>query len=60
MTNSLMLGLSKIRRMTTTVSPSSLYSLKPLPIAGAEVRGINLKNDVPDEVVECIKEDVTK
>jgi len=55
----LMLGLSKIRRMTT-VSASSQYSLKPLPVVGAEVRGIDLKNEVPEEVVERIKEDVTK
>ncbi len=36
------------------------YKLTPLPAFGMEVHGIDLKNPVSDEVVELIKEDVTK
>jgi hypothetical protein len=36
------------------------YSLAPLPVFGMEVHGIDLKNPVPDQVVDKIKKDVTK
>jgi hypothetical protein len=36
------------------------YTLIPLPVFGAEVTGIDLKEAVSEEVVEKIKEDVAK
>ena len=36
------------------------YILTPLPVFGMEVHGIDLKRSVSDELVEIIKEDVTK
>ena len=35
------------------------YTTSPLPVFGVEVRGINLKQSIPPEVVLKIKEDVT-
>jgi hypothetical protein len=38
------------------------YTLTPLPDAvfGVEARGIDLKQPIPDKVLECIKRDVTE
>jgi hypothetical protein len=36
------------------------YNLTPLPVFGMEVYGIDLKAPLSEEVVELIKEDVTK
>ena len=36
------------------------YTLSPLPIFGAEVRGIDLKQPISQDVVQMIKEDVTR
>jgi len=47
--------------MAQAVQPSARpYSLTPLPVFGMEVHGIDLKNPVSDQVVDKIKEDVTK
>jgi len=42
---------------TTKVRP---YRLSPLPIFGMEVHGIDIKKQVPPDVVEMIKADVTR
>lgn len=36
------------------------YQLTPLPVFGVEARGIDLKQALPDEVVQMIKDDVTR
>lgn len=36
------------------------YTLAPLPVFGAEITGIDLKGAVSEEVVQQIKEDVTR
>ena len=36
------------------------YTLKPLPLFGVEVFGVDLKQHVDDNVIEMIKEDVTR
>jgi hypothetical protein len=36
------------------------YTLKPLPKFGAEVTGIDLKEEQPQAVVDAIREDVTR
>ncbi|KAG7169150.1 Alpha-ketoglutarate-dependent 2-4-dichlorophenoxyacetate dioxygenase-like [Homarus americanus] len=45
--------------MGTQESISNFYKLTPIQL-GCEVRGIDLKKDVPKEVIAAIKEDVTK
>ncbi|XP_064116332.1 alpha-ketoglutarate-dependent sulfate ester dioxygenase-like [Macrobrachium nipponense] len=45
--------------MTSLESNHNFYQLTPVQL-GCEVRGIDLKKDVPKEVISAIKEDVTK
>lgn len=49
------------RRLGTMIytPPSSLYKTSPLPKFGIEIHGIQLSQNLPDDVIEAIKEDVT-
>ena len=47
-----------VQAMTTAAV--RLYTLKPLPKFGAEVTGIDLKEDQPQAMVQAIQDDVTK
>ncbi|XP_047487471.1 alpha-ketoglutarate-dependent sulfate ester dioxygenase-like isoform X2 [Penaeus chinensis] len=51
--------LLRLIHMGTQESSHNFYKLTPVKL-GCEVRGINLKQDVPPEVMAAIKEDVTK
>ena len=51
----LRLCVSWLWRMSCANGP---YSVTPLPLVGAEVRGIDLKQNTPTSVVERIKQDV--
>lgn len=44
-------------RIWTKMEP---YVVQPLPVFGVEVRGIDLKREQPQNLIEKIKEDVTK
>jgi hypothetical protein len=51
--------LRAVQRVMSTEAPRP-YALKPLPKFGAEVTGIDLKEEQPHAVVDAIREDVTK
>lgn len=48
------------KRMSTTAQLMEPYTLSPLPVFGVEAKGFDLKQPVPQETVEKIKQDVTE
>ena len=52
-------GLRMAKSSLAPSSPSSPYTLSPLPKLGVEVHGISLQKDPSEEVIQRIKDDVT-
>lgn len=48
------------RAIAMAASTGRPYTCSPLPVFGVEVKGVDLKQRVAPDVVEQIKEDVTR